>query len=159
MPFTDCPFCDSHVFAGQFAESANFRAIYNIAPILPGHSLIIPKQHHSSLLGLHDDELGEMMVFSRQVVRTLLHTFGVKAFNWTIQEGDEAGQTVPHLHLHLIPREPGDLPEPGDWYPLLQASQTEVIDSGSRQRITPTQMEVIVQRIRQEALKSTQTHF
>lgn len=146
-----CPFCNENVLKTQFAESDNFWAIYNLAPILPGHSLIIPKQHYQSILEVSDNELSEMMVFSRKVIRILFKTFNVEAFNWTIQEGIEAGQTVPHLHLHLIPRVPNDLPEPGDWYPLLKKSQTEVIDSEQRAKLTPEQMEIIVNKIRQVA--------
>jgi bis(5'-adenosyl)-triphosphatase len=144
----NCPFCKSDVNEISFAESPNFLAIYNSAPILPGHSLIIPKWHVHGLLELIDSELSEMMLFSRNTVRTLLKAFNAKAFNWTIQEGEEAGQTVPHLHLHLIPREPNDLPQPGDWYPLLKKSESEVIDSASRPRLTRDEMREIVEKIR-----------
>ena len=146
-----CPFCGENTARTQFAESSRFRAIYNLAPILPGHSLIIPKQHIQSIIALSDDELAEMMVFSRRVVRIIFATFNVAAYNWTIQEGPEAGQTVPHLHLHLLPRFANDLPEPGDWYPRLQQSQAGVIDSRSRARLTLDQMDVIVKRMRQTA--------
>ena len=148
---SSCPFCGTNIRETVFAESKNFCAIYNIAPILPGHSLIIPKRHLESLMDLSDSELCEMMIFGREVVRILLRAFDVAAFNWTIQEGEEAGQTVPHLHIHLIPREPNDLPRPGDWYPLLRKSQSETIDSESRPRLTPHEMKEIVARIRQVA--------
>lgn len=153
----DCPFCRSDVQDTTFAESTSFRAIYNIAPILPGHSLVIPKWHLRSLLELNEAELCEMTVFARDVVRILLKAFGVSAFNWTIQEGEEAGQSVPHLHLHLIPREPNDLPRPGDWYPLLQKSETEVIDSDTRPRLTADEIKAIVENIRATARKMNTT--
>jgi bis(5'-adenosyl)-triphosphatase len=148
---SDCPFCRTNIHETVFAESENFRAIYNIAPILPGHSMIIPKRHLQSLMDLSDSELCEMMIFGRDVVRILLRAFDAAAFNWTIQEGEEAGQTVPHLHIHLIPRKSNDLPQPGDWYPLLRKSQLEVIDSDSRPRLTPHEMKEIVSRIKQVA--------
>lgn len=131
-----------------FAESANFAAIYNIAPILPGHSLIIPKRHVLSVLELSDSELAELMIFSKRVVEFLLKAFKADAFNWTIQDGEPAGQTVPHMHLHLIPRKEDDLPSPGDWYPLLKKAQTEVIDSDERVRLTSSQMRRIVSHLR-----------
>ena len=63
----------------------------------------------------------------------LMKVFSAKAFDWTIQEGSEAGQSVLHTHLHLIPRKENDLPDPGDWYPKLnQLSQSERIDSSDR---------------------------
>lgn len=151
-----CPFCGTNIDESVFAESENFCAIYNIAPILPGHSLIIPKRHLGSLMDLSDSELCEMMIFGRDVVRILLRAFDSAAFNWTIQEGEEAGQTVQHLHMHLIPRESNDLPQPGDWYPLLRKSQLEVIDSDSRPRLTPHEMQEVVARIRQVAEKEAQ---
>jgi bis(5'-adenosyl)-triphosphatase len=108
-------------------------------------------------MGLSDSELSEMMVFARNVVRILLKAFGASAFNWTIQEGEEAGQTVPHLHLHLIPRESNDLPQPGDWYPLLKKSETEIIDSDTRPKLTPDEMRTIVEKIRATARKMNAT--
>jgi len=90
-----------------------------------------------------------MMIFSRDTVKILLEVFEVSGFNWTIQEGEEAGQTVPHLHLHLIPRKPNDLPQPGDWYPLMRESESKIIDSGARPRLTIDEMKTIVSKIRE----------
>jgi bis(5'-adenosyl)-triphosphatase len=147
----NCPFCAPDLQRLSFAESEDFIAIYNIAPILPGHSLVVPRWHVRSLMELSNSELGEMMVFARDAVKILLKTFGSEAFNWTIQEGDEAGQTVSHLHLHLIPREPNDLRHPGDWYPLLRKSEIEVIDSDERPRLEPEEIRTIVERIKSTA--------
>lgn len=145
----ECPFCKA-VDASQFATSERFRALYNVAPILPGHSLVIPKRHVETLMDLSEDELHEMVSFARHVMKALLSVFQVSGFNWTIQEGDEAGQTVPHLHLHLIPRRPNDLPQPGDWYPLMLRSEREAIDSVSRKRLPDEEMRRMVLRLRKE---------
>ena len=143
----NCPFCDPNVDEARFSESENFQAIYNIAPILPGHSLIIPKRHVESLLELNDKELHEMMIFSRNTTEMLLEFFKSSSFDWTIQEGEDAGQSVSHLHLHLIPRRSNDLSQPGDWYPLLRESESEIIDSSTRARLSPEEMRLIVSRI------------
>lgn len=143
-----CPFCDTSSADDTFAESPHFRAIYNLAPILPGHSLVVPKRHVHSFLSLTDDEAMEMTLFSRRVVSILLRVFAAESFNWTIQEGEEAGQTVPHMHLHLIPRLPQDLPQPGDWYPRLRESQSEAIDSRNRRRLSKSERYEVVSRIR-----------
>ncbi len=145
---TQCPFCRQDVQAGHFATSANFLALYNLAPILPGHSLVIPRRHILSLMELSDRELCELTLFSRDVVKILQKAFGSRAFDWTIQEGWEAGQTIPHLHLHIIPRAKGDLPQPGDWYPLMEQNELEILDSESRRRLTEEEMGVIVRRLR-----------
>jgi bis(5'-adenosyl)-triphosphatase len=148
MQTPSCPFCREEVQAGHFAASANFLAIYNLAPILPGHSLIVPRRHLVSLLELGDQELCELTLFSRNIVKVLQQAFGSRSFDWTLQEGPAAGQTVPHLHLHLIPRVQGDLPEPGDWYPLLEQSEVQIIDSASRPKLGEHDMRRIVSRLR-----------
>jgi bis(5'-adenosyl)-triphosphatase len=146
-----CAFCQKDVQENNFAESENFLAIYNVAPILPGHSLIIPRWHVHSLMELSEQELCEMTVFARNVVKVLMKAFGHTAYNWTIQEGVEAGQTVPHLHLHLIPRKERDLPQPGDWYPLLEQSEIELIDSDARPKISFDEMKVIATKLKATA--------
>lgn len=126
-----------------FAESENFRAIYNLAPILPGHSLIVFKQHISSFLEVPEEYTIEMMQFSRKVIRTLKEAFNTSAFDWTLQEGIEAGQTIEHMHIHIIPRKKGDLPEPGDWYPKLKNTFPETVDSLSRPKHTSEEIKNI----------------
>lgn len=144
----NCPFCRDEVQAGHFAASEHFLALYNMAPILPGHSLVIPRRHLLSLMELSDPELCELTLFSRDIVRVLQKAFGSRSFDWTLQEGWEAGQTVPHLHLHIIPRVQGDLPQPGDWYPLMQQSELEIIDSEARPKLNEDVMRAIVRKLR-----------
>lgn len=142
----DCPFCSESILKAQFAESKHCRAIYNISPILPGHSMVIPKKHFSSISDLPDEVYHDLMLFMRQVSEILQKAFQAAGINWTLQEGEEAGQTVPHLHFHLIPRQPADLPEPGDWYPKLRGQQA--IDSGKRPRLSEKEMKEVVASLR-----------
>lgn len=144
----NCPFCDSRIDEAKFSESENFLAIYNIAPILPGHSLIIPKRHVESLLELDDKEFYEMTVFSRDITKMLIEIFKSSGFDWKIREGEDAGQSIPHLHIHMIPRRPNDLTKPGDWYPLMNESEAEIIDSNARPRMSADEMKTIVSNIR-----------
>lgn len=145
----DCPFCNINTDKIEFDESENFRAIYNIAPILPGHSLIIPKTHVTSLLDLGSDDIAEMVIFSQKCVKLLQKVFNTTGFNWTIQEGEEAGQTIRHLHLHLIPRKREDLPHPGDWYPKLLESESHIIDSDERHKLSEDEVEEVVIKIKE----------
>jgi bis(5'-adenosyl)-triphosphatase len=147
---SDCPFCEDNVKLSIFAESTNFRAIYNIAPILPGHSLIVPKDHVRRMNELSDEEISEMIIFSRKIANKLTEIFQCSGFNWTIQDGKSAGQTVSHLHLHLIPRHSNDLKNPGDWYPMLKGSELGIIDSKSRDRLKKEEMKMIVDKLRFE---------
>src|SRR5215213_134953 len=88
VPPEKSPFSIENAKDSIFAESENFIAIYNLAPILPGHSLIVPKRYVVSLMELTDDESAEMIIFSRKVVRILMQVFDADGFNWTIQESE-----------------------------------------------------------------------
>jgi bis(5'-adenosyl)-triphosphatase len=143
-----CPFCGAGAEASAFAQNAGFLALYDISPVLPGHSLILPRRHVRGLLDLGDGELADMMVFGRAVTRVLVRAFKADGFDWAIQDGAAAGQTVPHLHLHVIPRHTGDLPDPGDWYPALMRSEAAPIDSRIRPRLTPTEFAQITEKLR-----------
>ncbi|WMJ74839.1 HIT domain-containing protein [Cytophagaceae bacterium ABcell3] len=140
-----CPFCNVSE-NDAFFSSSNFLAIYNLAPILPGHSLIIPRKHKESLFELSDDELGEFMKLGRDVAKILSYELNTDAFDWTIQEKEAAGQTVPHLHLHVIPRRLNDLPSPGDWFQELEKSKAE--DSRKRKKLSCDQLSAITKRLK-----------
>lgn len=146
-----CPFCNPSVLDYAFLESENFLAVYNIAPILPGHSLIITRAHLTSIMELSEKELYEFVSFSRKAVRILAHVFQSESFNWTLQEKEEAGQTVVHMHIHILPRKPQDMSEPGDWHPKLMNNIDNIIDSSKRPRLNQTEMKPIVERLKQAA--------
>lgn len=139
-----CPFCEYKIRDSTFCENDEFAAVYNIAPVVTGHSLVIPKRHIRSIMDLSDDDLSRLFLFCRNVVLILERAYKRHAFDWTVQDGEPAGQTVNHLHVHLIPRSIGDLPRPGDWYPRL-------IDSGDRQRLSPIQLVKTVEYLRRHA--------
>lgn len=136
-----CPFCADAIHTAVFAMSEHCWAIYNIAPIVPGHTLIIPKQHYSKVLDLPDEMYLDMMKFMRLVSKKLMEIYQASGVNWTLQEGESAGQTIDHLHFHLIPRVDHDMKNPGDWYPKLK--EQEMIDSDQRQNISVEEMRTI----------------
>jgi bis(5'-adenosyl)-triphosphatase len=144
MKMDECPFCAAPIAEVSFMESPRFRAIVNIAPILPGHSLVIPKRHVESLLELSDEEVAEMVNLSRRAIARLTRVHGADGFDWTIQESEAAGQSVLHLHLHLIPRRRGDLPSPGAWY-------SRLIEDRGRPRLNRDQMIDLARLLREAA--------
>ncbi len=149
----NCPFCNEKVLDTAFMESENFLVIYNNAPILPGHSLVIPKNHIESLLELDQTELFEFTQLSIKAAKVILKVFKADSFNWTIQEKPAAGQTIPHLHLHIFPRHDNDLPNPGDWYPILKSSEEEQhknIDSEKRSKYNSQEIIKIVNYIKSQ---------
>lgn len=147
---TNCPFCckEKREF---FIESENFAVIYNISPILPGHSLVIPKYHVESLFDLSEQLLSEFMSLGRKTARLLAHVFHTDAFDWAIQEKEAAGQSVAHLHMHVVPRAIGDLPDPGDWYQELEKKSTGEIDIHSRFRLSEKQLLDVTQKMKRAA--------
>ena len=143
QPVENCIFCTKAVTEKSFYSTTKFSAIYNLAPILPGHSLIIPNTHHESLIELSDQDLGEMMIFARKVTLVLKSIFNCDGFDWTIQDGVSAGQTVPHLHLHIIPRKPLDMPESNEWYSKIPDNEAQMLDSGNRERLREQEYDAI----------------
>ena len=149
MARAECPFCSATVQQSAFRADGRFLAIYNVAPILPGHSLVLPRAHVESVLTLDDADLAGLVVFASQVTRLLARAFAADGFDWTVQDGRSAGQSVPHLHLHVIPRHSGDLP--GDWYPALVANEGARIDSDARPRLTSAEHARVTDRLRKLA--------
>jgi bis(5'-adenosyl)-triphosphatase len=147
----NCLFCKKAVIENSFYSTSQFSALYNIAPILPGHSLIIPNFHYESLMELTEDEIGAMMVFAREVTSVLKSAFGCDGFDWTIQDGVSAGQTVPHLHLHIIPRKPNDLNGSNEWYSKIPESENRIQDSESRERLNEVDYNAITSRLKEAA--------
>ena len=81
-------------------------------PVSPGHSLIIPRQHVGSFFELRASEQTAMMALLRQAKVALDQQFSPQGYNVGLNDGAAAGQTVPHVHLHLIPRYTGDRTDP-----------------------------------------------
>jgi len=125
----DCPFCKSVASGKSFACENGFSALYNIAPITQGHSLLITNKHAASLFDLSDDEVSAFFAFARKVTSFICHVYACDAWDWSLQEGEPAGQSIEHLHLHIIPRKQGDL-DGEEWYPRLQMSA----DPANRER-------------------------
>jgi bis(5'-adenosyl)-triphosphatase len=110
-----CEFCEPVVAHAAFAETTRFVAIYNVAPVVEGHSLVLPREHVASLLELTDECQDSFFRFARDTTRLLMKAYSRTSFDWALQDGVAAGQSIRHLHLHILPRVVGDLPEAGDW--------------------------------------------
>lgn len=106
-----CPFCQlpPERIAGGNELGLIVRDAY---PVSPGHTLIIPKRHIGSFFELTPDERSALLVLLDQAQAELQHSHQPKGYNIGINDGPAAGQTVPHLHIHLIPRYSGDLADP-----------------------------------------------
>lgn len=122
---SDCIFCK--IIAGDIPcfkvyEDAHAFAFMDINPIAPGHTLVVPKNHHPNLLEIDDDDLAAVQSASKKVaakIMTALNPGGIAVLQLN---GLGANQVVMHYHVHLVPRNRPDdgitllewEPEPGD---------------------------------------------
>ncbi|KAL8243737.1 hypothetical protein R6Q59_009995 [Mikania micrantha] len=83
--------------------------LVNLKPILPGHTLICPVRSVARLSQLSARETSDLFLTVRRVSRTLERVYSADSLNVAVQDGVEAGQSVPHVHVHVIPRRRGDL--------------------------------------------------
>lgn len=81
-------------------------------PISPGHTLIIPKRHIGSFFDLEKEEQTAILELLHSAKHQLDTELAPQAYNIGVNDGQAAGQTVLHLHVHLIPRYTGDKPDP-----------------------------------------------
>lgn len=81
-------------------------------PVAEGHSLVVPARHVPSLFDLSSDERHAVWDEVARVRAELMRDLGVDAFTIGLNDGVTAGQTVPHAHVHVIPRREGDVPDP-----------------------------------------------
>jgi diadenosine tetraphosphate (Ap4A) HIT family hydrolase len=106
-----CPFCsllrDRLVFESELAL-----AIRDGFPVSPGHTLVIPRRHVASFFETTPDEQTAMLKLLNLARIDLDHRHHPAAYNIGINDGHAAGQTIPHVHIHLIPRYAGDRDDP-----------------------------------------------
>ncbi|MBK8510364.1 MAG: HIT family protein [Candidatus Competibacter sp.] len=106
-----CPFC-SLPPERIVAQTARVLAVRDAFPVSAGHTLLVPRRHVVSLFDLNMVEWVELGQLLTEIRAALLADHRPDGFNIGVNEGAAAGQTVPHLHLHLIPRYLGDQPDP-----------------------------------------------
>lgn len=111
MNDTNCIFCK--IVAGEIPcdrvyEDEQTIAFLDIKPVNPGHTLVIPKEHHANITETPDAILGSMMSTTRKITQTFPTVLNTENYNLAVNTGAVAGQVVFHTHLHIIPRHEGD---------------------------------------------------
>ncbi|MDP3108675.1 HIT family protein [Hydrogenophaga sp.] len=106
-----CPFC---LLTSERIRGSNEHAVWirDGYPVSPGHSLIIPRRHVGSFFELSPIERTGLLELLDEAKAVAQAEFNPAGFNIGINDGPAAGQTVAHVHVHLIPRFLGDLPDP-----------------------------------------------
>jgi diadenosine tetraphosphate (Ap4A) HIT family hydrolase len=106
-----CPFCmlPADRIVGHNEHAVWIRDGY---PISPGHSLVIPRRHIASFFETTAEERQALQALLDEAKLATENQFHPDGFNIGINDGAAAGQTIPHLHIHLIPRYLGDQADP-----------------------------------------------
>ena len=106
-----CPFC---ALPPERIVISNLHGmvIRDAFPVSPGHTLVIPRRHVGSFFEIENAERDALMALLEEAKRLLDKEFKPAGYNIGINDGAAAGQAVPHLHIHLIPRYEGDREDP-----------------------------------------------
>lgn len=99
-------FCTDIINDGIFYKSKHMKAIVDIAPVVPGHSLIIPNRHVADITELTMEELEDFFQTLKKIKPVILKLYGDSSgsYNMTTQIGEYSGMSVRHVHVHIIPR-------------------------------------------------------
>ena len=103
----DCIFCK--IIAGEIPsntiyEDDDFKVIMDIAPATKGHALVLPKNHFDNIYDIDPEVLGKAVKVAQKVIKHATEVLGCEGYNLLQNNGEVAGQTVFHFHMHLIPR-------------------------------------------------------
>lgn len=107
----NCIFCK--ILAGEIPSTAvyeddDFKAILDVNPAARGHVIILPKKHAANIFELPDETAGKIMVVAKKIATAVKEAYGCDGINILQNNGEAAGQTVFHLHVHIVPRFKGD---------------------------------------------------
>lgn len=105
----NCVFCENpDIKARSIVENDEAFAFPTNIPIVPGHVLISPKRHVAKYDDLTSSEKNAIEELRMQMHGALAKAFAAEGFNYAWNEGENCGQSVPHFHLHMLPRKTGD---------------------------------------------------
>ncbi|PRT56222.1 Bifunctional bis(5'-adenosyl)-triphosphatase/adenylylsulfatase FHIT [Wickerhamiella sorbophila] len=123
-----------------FYQTRKSFAIVNIRPILPGHVLVCPIRPVERFSQLNPEEVADLFQAVHSVSRAIETYYGAQALNISIQDGPLAGQSIAHVHCHIIPRRLHDLPNVDDVYKLLDENNFtgayKLVKERSREQFT-----------------------
>ena len=111
MKKEDCIFCkiaNGEIPSKTLYEDADFRVILDLGPATEGHALILPKEHAANLFELSEDLASKALVVAQNMAVRMKKVLGCEGLNLVQNNGEAAGQTVSHFHIHVIPRYEND---------------------------------------------------
>ena len=108
----DCIFCkiaNGEIPSKTLYEDERFRVILDLGPAARGHALVIPREHASDLYELPEETASQVLVLAKKIAVRMADKLHCDGLNLIQNNGEAAGQTVPHFHLHMIPRYKDDV--------------------------------------------------
>ena len=108
---SNCIFCkiaNGEIPSATLYEDEDFRVILDLGPASKGHALILPKAHAANIYEISDDMAAKAMILAKKMTTKMTEVLKCDGFNIVQNNGEPAGQTVFHFHMHLIPRYNGD---------------------------------------------------
>ena len=135
MKDCNCIFCkiaNGEIPSTTLYEDEDFRVILDLGPATRGHALLLPKNHFANLFELDDETAQKAILVAKKMAGKMKAALGADGFNLVQKNGEAAGQTVFHFHMHLIPRYENDnagiLWEPGETTPEDMAEVKRLVD-------------------------------
>ena len=107
----DCIFCkiaNGEIPSSTIYEDDMFRVILDLSPATKGHALIIPKNHMANIFETDESTAGKVFVLASRIAKAMKEALHCDGLNIVQNNGEIAGQTVFHFHMHIIPRYEGD---------------------------------------------------
>ena len=111
MSDNSCIFCkiaNGEIPSKSIYEDEDFKVILDLGPATKGHALILPKEHAADLFELPEETAAKAMVLAKKLGKQMKENLHADGLNLVQNNGEAAGQTVKHFHLHLIPRYQND---------------------------------------------------
>lgn len=111
MKDDNCIFCklaNGDIPTNSIYEDDDFKVILDASPAAKGHALILPKQHYANIFEIEDETLAKAAKLAKKIMTHEKDVLGCEGYNLVQNNGEVAGQTVFHFHMHLIPRYNGD---------------------------------------------------
>lgn len=127
----ECIFCkiaNGEIPSATLYEDNDFRVILDVNPASKGHTLILPKKHADNLYDLPDETASKALVLAKNMASKIENALECDGLNLVQNNGETAGQTVFHFHMHIIPRYKNDSVKLG-WKPgrLSDAMREELL--------------------------------
>lgn len=128
----NCIFCKlagGDIPTNSIYEDDAYKVILDMSPATKGHALILPKDHYKNIYEMPEDKVAEAFALAKRMAVSMTDKLGAEGFNIVQNNNEVAGQTVFHLHIHLIPRYADDGQKIG-WNPTSPSADelTEIKD-------------------------------